>query len=185
MTEVKTDPRILRTRKLIMDSFVNLSGKKEFKDITIKDITSEAMINRATFYYHFEDIYDLLDKALTEVLFVNLNCKDYENSGLSEEKLVSLFIAITDFQTSLSNRCHRGYEDTIARIIRDQLEVILFRMLVRQHPDEVEEGLKLNATMLSWGLYGASMEWRRNSGSVSPEDFIKNVIPYIQNGTGK
>ena len=124
MTEAKTDPRVLRTRKLIMDSFIELSGKKEFKDITIKDITTEAMINRATFYYHFTDIYDLLDKALTEVLFVNLNWKSYENSDLNEDTLVSIFTAITDFQTSLSNRCHRGYEDTIARIIRDQLEVI-------------------------------------------------------------
>ncbi|WP_026907249.1 TetR/AcrR family transcriptional regulator [Paucisalibacillus globulus] len=184
MSEAKTDPRILRTRKLIMDSFINLSSKKEFKDITVKDITTEAMINRATFYYHFKGIYDLLDKALTEVLFVNLNCRDYENSDLTKENLVSLFIAITDFQVSLSNRCHRGYEETIARIIRDQLEVILFRMLVRQHPDEVEEGLKLNATMLSWGLYGASMEWRRNRSSVSPEKFIKTAIPYIQNGIG-
>lgn len=63
MTQPKTDPRVVRTRKLIMDSFMELSGKKEFKDITIKDITAEAMINRATFYYHFEDIYDLLEKV--------------------------------------------------------------------------------------------------------------------------
>ncbi|WP_042149894.1 TetR/AcrR family transcriptional regulator [Paucisalibacillus sp. EB02] len=184
MTEAKTDPRILRTRKLIMDSFIDLSSKKEFKDITIKDITTEAMINRATFYYHFMDIYDLLDKALTEVLLVNLNGKEYENSELNEKTLVSLFTAITDFQTSLSTRCHRGYEDTIARIIRDQLEVIFFRMLERQHPEEVEEGLKLSATMLSWGLYGASMEWRRSSDSVSPEEFIRAAIPFIQNGIG-
>lgn len=110
MTQAKTDPRILRTRKLIMDSFIALSSKKEFKDITIKDITTEAMINRATFYYHFEDIYDLLDKALSEVLFINLNCQTYEDSELNEETLVSLFKSITDFQLSLSNRCHRGYE---------------------------------------------------------------------------
>lgn len=184
MTEAKTDPRILRTRKLIMDSFIDLSSKKEFKDITIKDITTEAMINRATFYYHFMDIYDLLDKALTEVLLVNLNGKEYENSELNEETLVSLFTAITDFQTSLSTRCHRGYEDTIARIIRDQLEVIFFRMLERLYPEKVKEGLKLSATMLSWGLYGASMEWRRSSDSVSPDEFIKTAIPYIQNGIG-
>lgn len=38
MTNTKTDPRILRTRKLIMDAFMELSGKKEFKDITVKDI---------------------------------------------------------------------------------------------------------------------------------------------------
>jgi len=73
MTETKIDPRIQRTRKLIMESFIELSGKKEFKDITVKDITTEAMINRATFYYHFEDIYDLLEKVLSEVLLINLN----------------------------------------------------------------------------------------------------------------
>ena len=124
MTQTKTDPRVLRTRKLIMDAFIELSGKKEFKDITVKDITTEAMINRATFYYHFEDIYDLLEKVLSEVLLVNLNYNTYENDELNEEVFVRIFIAITDFQKSLSHRCHRGYEDTIARIIREQLEII-------------------------------------------------------------
>jgi len=86
MTPTKTDPRVLRTRKLIMDSFIELSGKKEFKDITIKDITSEAMINRATFYYHFEDIYDLLEKVLSEVLLVNLNYELYQNNGYQKKR---------------------------------------------------------------------------------------------------
>ena len=91
MTQSKTDPRVLRTRKLIMDSFIELSGKKEFKDITVKDITTEAMINRATFYYHFEDIYDLLEKVLSEVLLVNLDCDIYQNNELNEEAFVSIF----------------------------------------------------------------------------------------------
>ena len=81
MTQTKTDPRVLRTRKLIMDSFIELSGKKEFKDITVKDITTEAMINRATFYYHFEDIYDLLEKVLSEVLLINLNSDIYQKAN--------------------------------------------------------------------------------------------------------
>ena len=87
MTQSKTDPRVLRTRKLIMDSFIELSGKKEFKDITVKDITTEAMINRATFYYHFEDIYDLLEKVLSEVLLINLNGDIYEKNELNEEAI--------------------------------------------------------------------------------------------------
>ena len=182
MTQSKTDPRILRTRKLIMDSFVELSAKKEFKDITIKDITTEAMINRSTFYYHFEDIYDLLEKALSEVLFVNLSYEDYENRELNQETLVHMFIAITNFQASLSNRCHRGYEDEIARIIRDQLEVIFYKMLVKRFPSDDQEGLKLTATILGWGIYGASTEWRRSNEKISPEDFIKSAIPYLMSG---
>ncbi len=91
MTETKTDPRILRTRKSIMDSFIELSSKKEFKDITIKDITTEAMINRATFYYHFEDIYDLLDKVLSEVLLVNLNGDTYMDNNSNGRNIRSYF----------------------------------------------------------------------------------------------
>ena len=180
MTEAKTDPRVLRTRKLIMDSFIELSGQKEFKDITIKDITTEAMINRATFYYHFEDIYDLLDKALSEVLLVNLNYDILRNSELDEEAFVSIFEAVTNFQKSLSSRCHRGYEDTIARIIREQLEIIFYKMLLKQNEAEEDESLKITAVMLSWGIYGASVEWRRTSQKTPPEQFIKLAIPYIR-----
>lgn len=182
MTQSKTDPRILRTRKLIMDAFIELSGKKEFKDITVKDITTEATINRATFYYHFEDIYDLLDKALSEVLLVDLHCDAYENIELNEEALINIFKVITNFQQSLSNRCHRGYEDTIARIIREQLEIIFYKMLLNQRPTENEQTLRLTAVMLSWGIYGASVEWRRNSKTIQPEGFIESAIPYIISG---
>ena len=181
MEQPKTDPRIFRTRKLIMESFIELSGKKDFKDITIKDITTEAMINRATFYYHFKDKYDLLEKVLSEVLLINLNYEAYEEHELNEEAIVSIFTAITNFQKSLSNRCHNGYEDTIARIIRDQLEVIFYKMLVKRHPTKEDQFLKCTAVTLSWGIYGASVEWRKNSQE-SPEDFITIVIPSILYG---
>jgi AcrR family transcriptional regulator len=182
MTQSKTDPRVLRTRRLIMDSFIELSSKKEFKDITIKDITTEAMINRATFYYHFEDIYDLLEKALSEVLLVNLNEEVFKTDQINEEVFIRIFTAITNFQKSLSNRCHRGYEDTIARIIREQLEVILYKMLVKQTTSEDKEAAKINAVILSWGIYGASVEWKRNGMTIQPEDFIKPSIPYLLSG---
>ncbi|GIP38985.1 TetR/AcrR family transcriptional regulator [Paenibacillus sp. J31TS4] len=182
MTSSKTDPRVLRTRKLIMDAFIELSGKKEFKDITVKDLTAEAMINRATFYYHFEDIYDLLEKALSEVLFVNLDSHWFKGKEPDEDSLVRIFTAITNFQTSLSNRCHRGYEDTIARIIREQLQVIFYQMLLTQKNTEEDAALNMTAVLLSWGIYGASVEWRRSAREVPPEDYIKLAIPYLMSG---
>ena len=181
MNQEKTDPRILRTRKLIMDSFIELSGKKEFKDISIKDITTEAMVNRATFYYHFADKYELLERVLSEVLLINLNSDMIVQNELSEEVIVSIFNAITNFQNSLSNRCHRGYEDTIARIIREQLEIIFYKILLKRLVSEDDQVLRRTAVMFSWGIYGASVEWRRNS-EVPPEEFIKPLIPYILYG---
>lgn len=184
MTQSNIDPRVLRTRKLIMDSFIELSGKKDFNDITIKDITTEAMINRATFYNHFNDKYDLLEKALSEVLLVNLNSDKYENSKLNEETITSIFLAITNFQKSLSNRCHQGYEDTIARIIREQLEIIFYKMLSKHCQIEDKQALKVTAVILSWGIYGASVDWKRHIKKIMPEEFIKLAMPYIMSGIG-
>src|SRR5699024_8120928 len=126
--------------------------------------------------------YDLLERALSEVLLINLDGDTYEKSELNDEDFVSIFKAIADFQTSLSHRCHRGYEDTIARIIREQLQVIFFKMLSKKHAIKDEKTLKLTATMLSWGIYGASVEWRRSNSEMTPEEFIKSAIPFIKHG---
>ncbi|KKB33687.1 hypothetical protein [Bacillus thermotolerans] len=65
-----------------------------------------------------------MEKVLSEVLLINLNSEVFEEQELDEETITYMFMAIINFQKSLSSRCHRGYEDTIARIIRDQLEII-------------------------------------------------------------
>ncbi|HVR22114.1 MAG TPA: TetR/AcrR family transcriptional regulator [Candidatus Polarisedimenticolia bacterium] len=50
-----TDPRILRSRRMLMDSLAKLLIKKAFEDISIHEITDEATLNRATFYLHYPD----------------------------------------------------------------------------------------------------------------------------------
>ena len=50
-----TDPRILRSRRMLMDSLAKLMIKKAFEDISIQDIADEATLNRATFYLHYPD----------------------------------------------------------------------------------------------------------------------------------
>lgn len=112
---------------------------------------------------------------------INLNSDEVKQNELNEEVIVSLFLAITNFQNSLSHRCHSGYEETIARIIRDQLEIIFYKMLLKRHCNEESEALKRAAVMLSWGIYGASVEWRRNR-NIAPEEFIKSLIPFVMNG---
>ncbi|WP_217587175.1 TetR/AcrR family transcriptional regulator [Lentibacillus saliphilus] len=179
MTKHKIDPRVQRTRRLIMDAFIELSSQKEFRDITVKDITIEAMINRATFYYHFHDIYDLQEKALSEVLLIKLECN--ESYKLNEDLFINVFKAITNFQCALSNRCHRGYEDTIARIIREQLEVIFYTVLKKEHPTHDQEALKIASGMLSWAIYGASIKWKQQTTQTS-EQYIQSIIPYLMRG---
>ena len=63
------DRRSRKTRIAINNAFWNLMHKKDFEDITIRDITEEADIHRATFYLHYEDKYDLLEKNIREIFY--------------------------------------------------------------------------------------------------------------------
>ena len=56
------------TRKAIMKCTLELAEKKSLKKITVKDIADECGITRSTFYYHFSDIYDVLDGEMDKVL---------------------------------------------------------------------------------------------------------------------
>ena len=49
------------TKRALASSLKDLLSKYKFNKITIKDITENCGVNRQTFYYHFKDIYDLLE----------------------------------------------------------------------------------------------------------------------------
>ena len=68
MRNPKEDRRVRRTQKLLKESLVQLMSEKAFKDITIKDITERADLNRGTFYLHYSDTYDLLTAMENGVL---------------------------------------------------------------------------------------------------------------------
>jgi len=61
------DLRVRRTRKSLMQALIELTIEKGFSAITVQDIADRAMVNRATFYRHYLDKYDLLDQYMNEV----------------------------------------------------------------------------------------------------------------------
>jgi len=68
MKSNKLDRRVKYTRMVLKESFINLLEKKDISQITIKEICEDADINRATFYAHYNDQYDLLRKIEEELL---------------------------------------------------------------------------------------------------------------------
>lgn len=64
----ENDLRIRKTRKLIRDAFIRLLDRKGFNGITINNIADMAMINRSTFYLHYTDKFDLMEKTIEEAI---------------------------------------------------------------------------------------------------------------------
>lgn len=62
------DRRIIRTKSAIRDALIFLINEKGFDAILVSDITDRANINRGTFYLHYQDKFDLLEKTQTEII---------------------------------------------------------------------------------------------------------------------
>ena len=64
----KADLRVIRTRRSLWEALVKLVSARRIEEITVGDITRNAMVNRATFYRHYEDKEDLLERGTAEIL---------------------------------------------------------------------------------------------------------------------
>lgn len=160
--EKTLDPRFLRTRRLIMDAFLQLAMEKDFKEITIKDITSRATVNRATFYYHFFDKHDLLEKVLAEDVLSGVLSSVDTSEELTVELLHIIFNSLLQFHKSLANQCTRSYKaftPKIEMIIKEELARLMRDLLKTKHTDWSFEKLELHSIKWSWTIYGLSTKY--------------------------
>lgn len=72
----KEDLRILKTQNALKTALSKLLESHNFNLITVNDICEEALISRSTFYSHFEDKYDLLQRCLA-TLAISANSNEY------------------------------------------------------------------------------------------------------------
>lgn len=63
----QTDLRVIRTKKLIKEALLELIEEIGFEAVTVKQLTERAGINRGTFYSHYVDKFDLMEKCIEEL----------------------------------------------------------------------------------------------------------------------
>ncbi len=62
------DLRVIKTKKNIRDAFLELRKKHSLDEIKVNALCEKAMVNKTTFYNHYQDVYELSDELETEVL---------------------------------------------------------------------------------------------------------------------
>ncbi|WP_315792602.1 TetR/AcrR family transcriptional regulator [Paenibacillus sp. BIC5C1] len=182
------DPRVIRTRRLLQDAFASLIQEKDFESITVKDIAERATVNRATFYAHFVDKFEILEAKLMESFMRIINNRINGHEVLNEQTIQSIFLGVCDFHEGLSTMCKRRYTALGAVFelqIKEKIQSILLSFIDKDKmPSSPNANLLINTAsiMLSWGMYGAAYVWNNEGRPSSAESFVKQTMPLIMNG---
>lgn len=101
------------TKRMLSMSLKKLLSKTTLDNITIQDITDDAEVSRKTFYYHFQDIYDLLDWTLQEdarhLVANKINLDNWEKS------IAALFVYMQENRMLVLNAFHSLERDTLEK----------------------------------------------------------------------
>ena len=101
-TEKKEDRRVRRTKKLLTQALTQLLQEKQINEITVKELTDLADMNRGTFYLYYKDMFDMLEKiedGMFEALDAIVSLHEHDDvSQQTKPILLDLFRFIQDNQ---------------------------------------------------------------------------------------
>ncbi|MGY3777198.1 TetR/AcrR family transcriptional regulator [Isobaculum melis] len=188
----KVDLRVLRTKKMISEAFVELFGEKGYDQITIQDIADRAMINRATFYLHFKDKNDLLDQifefalaSFSKILDPSIIQKGNQLQIKKLEAVIAeVFIEIkknkTFYQVLTESNYINKMKEQVAKHIQVQYQHIFSQLKVTENDFEVpidfiiEYMTAIFVSTVHW--------WLMSDSNYPPEQMAHLLIKLVGNG---
>lgn len=148
------------TKEAIAQALESLLEKRSIEKITVKDIVAECGINRQTFYYHFHDIYDLMEWALMQSI-EKYAARNFTGEQDWREKVKLLFHYFYIHRVMILH----GYDATN----RMQYERVmskgvlgLVRQIMEEYPQAArvpEEKREFICTVYARGITGFFLEW--------------------------
>ena len=161
------------TKAALEESLKRLLLKKPLDKITITDITTDCGISRMAFYYHFKDIYDLVEWSCVEDGTKALQGKKTSESWT--EGLTQIFEAVLENKPFIMN--------VYRNVDRERIENYLFKLtydLIVGVVEEKSKGLNITeedkkfiADFYKYGFVGIMLEWIREGMKENIVDLVR------------
>lgn len=120
--------RTTRTRESIFEALFELMEEKDFDKITIQNLTERAQINRATFYAHFQDKYELLDEIIKKSAEELIQQHTNGVCAFTKDNMMHLVFAAFEYHQQVKKKCRRNYNKIIP-LLSSKLVIALKRYL--------------------------------------------------------
>ncbi|NOV03700.1 TetR/AcrR family transcriptional regulator [Paenibacillus planticolens] len=167
----RIDPRVLRTRQLIRDAFIELLHEHELEKITVNRIAERATINRVTFYLHYRDIPDMIDKLADDMIneiYAILKEAPYA-PGLNMEIIVNMLEHIAEhsnfYKVLLASKRIPVFTERLMKLFADFITI-------RMNMLEESTTLNVQKDIAIWygssAIIGTIVCWLRNDLPYTP-----------------
>jgi len=176
----KEDLRMTRTKKMACDALTRLLATKAIEKISIKDIATEAMINRNTFYLHFENMGRFLEYYYKNCLDdLSVRFFDFEKEATSltfdyfsdcvEQLVKNMDDYSFIYQSLLVKSTYTPFLKSVESIVMSHIQV----MLRTRNKGADENIIKVTAYYLTSGLIGVLAFWMDNKNDILSQDIIQ------------
>lgn len=165
-----------QTKQKLANSLKDLTSKKSIKKITIEDIATRAGLKRKSFYYHFNDIYELISWT-----YMNDIIKDLKQfSTLNDWQ--DMYIFIDNYILENKKFIMATYElSSLSDLIHEQTYNIILNILNNVQDEKLNKNdRRFIAKFYSHAFVGILGDWIKNGMKEDPEAMIKSMDKLIK-----
>lgn len=180
MEEKKLDRRIRKTKKTLLKALTKLMNEKKINNITIKELTDLADVNRSTFYLYYKDIFDMVERIETELINDFSEAYDkFTNEATTYDDLFSFFIYLFKFVEDNAEMfkiflCHGG-DFTFVEKLKDAIKHCKIPL---DHTSSEIEAHYCKHFAIS-GCIGVIQQWLKDDMKSSPKDMATILVKML------
>lgn len=172
------DPRILRSRQMLMEALLRLLNRKEFDNISIQEIADEATLNRATFYLHYSDKNALL-QAMTAARFRDLIARRGLSFTDCNGALRAIALGVCDYLAETTGcptqLVKMPLEGSIIPVVEG-----MFQEGAEKHATAPGTDPELLATAAAWAIFGAARRWYQTPDRIPAEEMAARIEAMVK-----
>jgi len=173
-----TDPRIVRSRQMLMEALARLLDRKEFNDISVQEIADEATLNRATFYLHYADKNALL-QAMTAARFRELIARRGLSFTDCDGALRAIALGVCDYLAETTGCPSRLTKMPLEGSIIPVVEG-MFLEGAANHSAQSGVDPAMLGTTAAWAIFGAARRWLQTPDRIPAEEMAAKIEAMVK-----
>lgn len=181
MEDQRVDRRIRKTKKVLLQALTKLMSLKKINNITVKELTDLADVNRSTFYLYYKDVFDMVEQIEMEMLDeFNKVFEKLREEANTYTSLISFFTYIFEYVKNNADMCKILLGPDGDHSFIDKFK----NAIIETEPpfDESVPKIKIHylRPFIVSGCVGVIQQWLMDDLNVSPKEMaliITDMIP--------